>query len=30
MTLLFAQVTDTATKLIDTAKQAGQQLAQDP
>jgi biopolymer transport protein ExbB len=28
MTLLFAQVTDTATKLIDTTKQAGQQVVQ--
>lgn len=28
MTLLFAQVTDTTTKLIDTARQAGQQVTQ--
>lgn len=30
MTLLFIQATDTANKLIDTAKQAGQQLAAIP
>jgi len=30
MTLLFAQVADTASKLIDTAKQASQQLAKIP
>jgi len=30
MTLLFAQITDTAHKLIDTAKTAGQQLAPIP